>query len=502
MRRKHQFDRSSLTPRRLLEIDTTTFPMQSSGQGSGYTNHSFLLRKLYSTAIVILMATAIGTILYVEKKNHQTHEPQLRIQTQKEPLSLSILSTKDSATKISTDGSTTDETRGTEDRVVRRVVEMEEIHLHSTTTNTRQTKKQQLYLHVGPQKTGSSTLQSLWDRTVPALGQDGYVHRHITPERGDFDCDVGSEGEYYNCVASQQLKGYIDTSKREGRNVLLTDENLDQRFAQTLRDTIDGNDWEVTVVVVYRRIHEWLTSWYNQINKTANVDSNGNLLLTDDGIPTRKPHTYWPHQGGVRVPTFSSWYFDYTGSWNNTLPHLVNHHRSVDFFETYDALFENVVVYNFHHDGDLATNFMCDVIQNTPTVCERLRDHAIQGTKMNPSIQLRYDILAVSAYDQGLLLNNNNVPSLSRPEVVDAIANFVALSGKELPWKCDDHLIDQVRDWLIGSERKVYASVWNPTMEIDLNNIYNSYLESGALCDLDLDVLFSDDDWIAFFKSL
>lgn len=439
------------------------------------------------------MAMVVGTFLSIDK-NNKYRQPKLRTLVQES--FLPIIS-EDIVTTVDED-ELSNETLSTGAAVVDSGVDVVDIRLHPNSQPER--KKHHLYLHVGPQKTGSSTLQSLWDRTRPALANDGYVHRHMTPERGDFDCDVSLDGDFYNCVASQQLKALIYAAKMEGKNLLLTDENLDRRFAQTLRDAIDDNDWQVTVVVVYRRIHEWLASWYNQIHKTTNLDVNGNILLDEDGIPTRQPNFYWPDQGGVRIPNFSSWYYDYTRSWDS-LSDLVDQHRSIDFYNAYNALFDNVVVYNFHQDGDLATNFMCDVVQSTPTVCKRLRNHAIEGTKMNPSINLKYDILAVYAYDEGLLANDSNM-LLSRTEVVDAISKFVAESGKILPWKCDDGLLNQVRDWLIGSERKVYEDIWNPNMEADLYDVYDSYLQSGELCDLDFDVLFADDDWIRFFESL
>lgn len=352
-----------------------------------------------------------------------------------------------------------------------------------------------LYLHVGPQKTGSSTLQYSWDQLGPALLEDNYNYKHVMPEDSDFDCEVGPWGTFINCRASQQLKDLIEKSKEEGKNLLLSDENLDHRFAQPLRDVIDDTEWQVTVIVMYRRIHEWLVSWYNQINKTTNRGVNGTVLFDENGIPYREKHKYWPDQGGIHVPSFSSWYQQYTHYWDTT--ELVSKHRSIAFYNTYKPLFGNVLVYNIHQEGGLVVNFMCGVIQDSPTACDQVRSPDWKFPKMNPSVNLNHDILAVHAYDQGLVKK-----SLSRKEVVDAVAQFMTESDKILPLKCDNDTINQIGDWLVDSEMNVLGKSWHPSMEADLRVMYESYVVAGEICDVDFEVLLGDEDWTQFFKSL
>ena len=193
---------------------------------------------------------------------------------------------------------------------------------------TMSDKKPRLFLHVGPQKTGSSTLQSTLEKLsdlTDRLKDDNLYYRHIMPEAEDFDCELGQWGGYHNCKASDKLKDLIRKARDEGNNLLLTDENLGKDFSTGLRDAIDDNDWDVTVVVMYRRIHEWLISWYNQINKTTNKDPKGNVLYNEEGIPYRTEHTTWPDEGGEHIPSFSSWYEEYTRYWKPA--ELVNNHQ-------------------------------------------------------------------------------------------------------------------------------------------------------------------------------
>ena len=101
------------------------------------------------------------------------------------------------------------------------------------------------------------------------MKEDDFDFYFINPYRGFFDCGMIGD-RWDNCKASDKMKDILSNASEERRNLLFSDENLDDRFADALRGAIDDNQFRVRVVVVYRRIHQWLPSWYSQINKTAN----------------------------------------------------------------------------------------------------------------------------------------------------------------------------------------------------------------------------------------
>jgi hypothetical protein len=357
-------------------------------------------------------------------------------------------------------------------------------------------RKNHLVLHVGPQKTGSSTLQAAWDIMYRnSMDRDNYNYKHITPEDHDFSCDVGPWGGFKSCEASESLKTLIKSTAKAGRNLLLSDENLDDRFAATLRGVIDDDQWIVTVVVVYRRIHEWLVSWYNQIHKTTNLDSKGNVLIDKNGNPYRQEHVHWPSQGGRRVPLFSEWYFEFIYYWDQTK--LVEKHRSVDFYNIYAKLFDDVIVYDMHADGDLVTNFMCEIIPQADHSCIQLQEHKIALPTVNPSVNLDHDILAVAAHEQGYIHGK-----ITRREAVDAVAKHVKATGKKLPQKCNDSIINQMYDWLERSEKYMFADEWTEERNAAMNESFQTDLAKGKLCDVDVEEIFKDEEWIHFFNSV
>jgi hypothetical protein len=369
------------------------------------------------------------------------------------------------------------------------------------TTNTVQVQKtkQNLVLHIGPQKTGSTTLQDAWTEPFgmlsQSLWQDHYRYRFIHPSSGFFNCDVGEHGGYMNCEASPKLKGLIQTAKNDGQNLLLSDENLDERFPETLRDVIDDNDWDVTVIVVYRRIHQWLHSWYDQINKTTNKDAKGNILLDRNGHPYRTEHTLWPDEGGVPIPSFFSWYKEYTQYWDSS--ELVSKHRSIAFMNDYKPYFKNIVVHNMHQDGDLMTNFMCDSVPDAHHSCNLLKSLTKGLQRDNQSVSLDYDILAVTARENSILMT-----TFKRQYVGSRIETFVKELNKQIPRVCDVDVVDEIRNWLLDSEQVMFSETWSEEQASDLNLSFDSYLESEKICDIDFDRVFADEEWLDFFRSL
>jgi hypothetical protein len=367
---------------------------------------------------------------------------------------------------------------------------------------TMKDKKPHLFLHVGPQKTASSSLQSTLDKLshlTNELKDDNFYYKHITPEMGDFDCETDHWGGFHNCIASDKLKSLIRKARDEGKNLLLTDENLDENFVRGLRDAIDDDDWNVTVIVMYRRIHEWLLSWYNQINKTTNIDSKGDVLFNDEGIPFRTEHKHWPDHSGINIPDFSTWYKEYTRYWKPT--ELVDMHQSIKFYNLYNESFKNNVrLYNMHNEGDLVTDFICNIIGAT-YACEEYKKNVEVYKKeeeKNSSIDLDHDIIAVHAYNQGHIDK-----TLTRAGVAEAVTTYIKESGKIIPRKCDTEVTDQVRNWLIDSEKVMSGDRnWAKIKEDELLQVYESYTTKGELCDVDKDAILLDQDWLHFFHSL
>lgn len=385
-----------------------------------------------------------------------------------------------------------------ESGILEQVESPNQVDLAETNPLLAQTTKPRLFLHVGPQKTGSSTLQSMLDKLsdlTRSLPGDRLYYKHVMPEVGDFDCELDEWGGWHECAPSDKLKSFIDTAKEDGVNLLLTDENLDQNFVLGLREAISDDDWDVTVIVMYRRIHEWLVSWYNQKHKTTNRDSEGNILFDENGIPYRTEHTKWPDQGGSHVPTFRAFYEDFTQYWKPS--ELAEKHRSIEYYNIYKEYFQNVIFYNLHQEGSMVTDFVCNILEAANS-CEQIKSHEIEIEKINGSVNLDLDILSVNAYEKGLISK-----SLPRKNVLEAVTNYIRETGKAIPRNCHAETTDGIRDWLLDTEKIMMGEDnWPNTKKRELLDLYAAFVDKGKSCDVDVDAVLADEDWIAFFQSL
>jgi hypothetical protein len=275
---------------------------------------------------------------------------------------------------------------------------------------------------------------------------------------------------------------------------------LNGNYVKALRDAINDEDWDVTVIVMYRRIHSWLVSWYNQLEKTTSLDSDGNVLFDENGNPYRTEHTKWPDQGGVHVPTFADWYSDFTKYWKAIPERLLLKHRSIGWYYLYKEQFDNVVLYNIHErpKGGIVEDFVCNVLEAKNSCSIYRSRESWPEIDTNESVNLDLDILSVYAYEKGLIPK-----SAKRKEVVEAVASHIKETGKILPRNCDLKTKDEIRFLLVETEKiMVGADNWSDAKEAELLEEYKTFMEKGKMCNVDGEAVLADEEWVSLFQSL
>lgn len=222
------------------------------------------------------------------------------------------------------------------------------------------------------------------------------------------------------------------------------------------------------------------------------------MLIDEKGNPFREEHKNWPDHGGVHVKKFTDWYKEYVQYWQPS--ELIGKHRSVEFYNLYESAFPNeVIIYNMDRaSGDnFVTDFMCNVVQDAEKSCAALKSNEVELSTINPSVKLSHDILAVAAYEQGLVDK-----SLSRQEVVAAVTKYVEDNNVSFPIECSSEVVDQIRDWFFGSEAVMFPDDWTDLKREELLGVFDSFVAKGKLCDLDVQKTLDDDNWKTFFLSL
>jgi hypothetical protein len=145
----------------------------------------------------------------------------------------------------------------------------------------------------------------------------------------------------------------------------------------------------------------------------------------------------------------------------------------------------------------MVEDFMCDVVPEAKHSCFQLQRGQIHLPKVNPSVNLDYDILAVYAYEQGYVKQG-----MSRKDTAFAIGEYITRTRKEIPRKCNQDVATKLYEWLVDSEKAMFSDSWTATRMNDLNDSFADFVTKGKICDVDVEEALKDQDWCEFFGGL
>jgi hypothetical protein len=316
-------------------------------------------------------------------------------------------------------------------------------------------KKPVLYFHVGLHKTGTTFLQCalcskskvsapillsdnfLFVGTCPSSCgassteflahslkywfSDGGSSAHFAPL---FPHDRNSSNTSHAGVMQLPELGPDLIQKLEqvkNRNVILIFEetgSLSQQRIAALANYLLPN-WDVHVIVAYRRLYEWLPSLYNQRRKYQRNDN-------------------WPSDG-FGSPPVVPFDLDDRAGFSKMVEQIesLQQHPAETVLYNYQKYFPSVSILDFHNvtssndhaestDQALLQYFLCSVITSAPQTCDAASQQRIKGPKTNPSFNLDYDLLALTAYRQKLLPKNAN-----RRATTQAMERWVQLKMRQ-----------------------------------------------------------------------
>ena len=387
-------------------------------------------------------------------------------------------------------------------------------HDERKNTITKQ-KKRFGVLHMGPHKTGTSTIQQLLhdDTIFNLLGDDGWDASMV---RGKIKVREGIKKYIFKhkiireCIKTGKLCGTkewhealnmtVKIGADRQKHFLMSDETMANY------DFVSNDYWKQFVslfqqhyrlhaILVYRRYFEWLPSWYNQQYKYEGPYGDRVLI--------------WPSDGGVAIPTFGE-YWDLV--LNNTVndPWAKNNkwdattgkpvHDVWTIKNRLEAQLIKVTILNYH-SGDLVENFFCNALPiSANQTCQKvISDKELYSVRKNKSNQY-YDAdrIAVAAKEQGLLAEG-----LSRNTVKFAVQRFwhqqTALMAREdLPWKCletdKERLLRQIS---YQAEEQILPSLLD-----SFDASFDAALTQRKFCNIDTTILLQNETWRSFLSSL
>ena len=435
--------------------------------------------------------------------------------------------------------------------------------------------KQFFILHIGPTKTGSTSIQcGLSEYSKHLAEEDGYYYigkdpiscRHVHPSalvlasQRTVNSETGMDRSIYNnsihsSMANNQipLKGkdtirdLIDgkiLSKLEerlrehhsqGHHVIFSAEEFESYpFVLSILAPLQ-KEWNVKIVITYRRYYEWLVSTYNQNKKmgmnrwpTKSRRKASNLVefLSKHTLSLNEARDVLENNNPIAKTKKHQW---------NTQDKFTN---LQNLYHTSKELFSDVTIFNFHNNGNLIENFLCNVLPSAKKTChlnknknnmyDSKNNSQPSFVQMNPSISLDASFLTDAAYHNGFLnktlckkdvmesvgLRLNQIENRNKDEYSNKLdthvhayegTNLNASLSPSLPLIClsgkDQHNLLQLS--LVMEQH--WLSEWYETSEggeMHSQMFYMRSKENNMFCEIDKERILEDEDWIQFFRNM
>ena len=324
---------------------------------------------------------------------------------------------------------TTAATRCVNKRITTAQQHRQQLHSNQTSSSTTTRRRRPiLYLHPGPAKTATSTIQHLLDQYQERLAADRIFLLDTDPEK-NTPCTFPHPAYCLLQVKTHLLqhpslgacrramKTQLAEYYRHRVDLVLTSEMLGTKFAQGplklkewFRDVISIHDWDVRVWIGYRPYFAFVASGFNQQYKNQN----------------RPKLQLWPGQGGIRIPAVANGVLEYGPE--NEGKHKTKSKLLVEFpftdvlvalFQPYADRIELYDITSHSHNNtnstlDFTEYIFCELLIGAEEACHAQRallrtaaDDAATtaGVRKNPADSriLDSDRLATAAVDRGLL---------------------------------------------------------------------------------------------------
>mmetsp|Transcript_2245 Transcript_2245/g.3569 ORF Transcript_2245/g.3569 Transcript_2245/m.3569 type:complete len:402 (-) Transcript_2245:250-1455(-) len=382
--------------------------------------------------------------------------------------------------------------------------------IHNNVTSGKEMmKKKHIFLHLGVQKSGTTTLRSSLDKNRARLLKfDGidYICAHQFPVKihgldGERSC-LGNPAlecspedirkDVYFMSFRSCLMNYRNSTATKAlfhNEVFISNFSATKHSWQILRNEL--RDFDVTIILTYRRYFEWLLSYYAQIHHPLDIGND------------------WDKS---KLPTFPEWFqlsadctdqntFSVHRRWGDESARRELHPIESEISRI-KLHYQNIRIHNMHaFSGDLVSNFYCNTIDADYTCEHQIKMHV----HANPMRTTDYEILALTAYEKGLIKNSDG---LGRSEVGELAEKFHQLSAKvrgtKFPTIC---LSPQQQEELLNRSLEMEKRLlpeWfaSPDGEAAHRTKFSQYIKQGKFCAVDAARVLEEEEWMNFFADV
>lgn len=395
-----------------------------------------------------------------------------------------------------------------------------------------------LIFHIGPQKTGTSTIQCELYRIEKQLNKDNvYYIGSFIPHMGcgGRPSHLKTQGivsfnyhDFFACLNAgktsckkqqngQRFQSFVDVleyHRAKGHDVVYSSEHL-ANFAD-----VDGEDlWElldelfrgfdVTVVFTYRHYFSWILSVFNEVYKQAYIGPSN--IFTGDKWPGGK--TSRGISGNVvgSIPSLSGTIDTIMGGGSDLLDkharvyHALEkyqEHMRVEYFmmerPTLDRNASQTSL-----DGMVA-NFVCQIILDAENACSYLKSAAKEkgDTIQNNSVELEVDRLVTAVYEKGWFKNDakgmpdeDNIVILRNGPIQRAFDEYLKDKKNDgaYPWECASKK-DALLQKSIAIMHSMLQNETRRMVETQIRADFSDYADKHKFCNLDVNLLMETNE--------
>ena len=362
-------------------------------------------------------------------------------------------------------------------------------------------------LHMGPHKTGTTTIQKALETFADTLNEDGWDASLVNNQKDKRLKKL--ENSIMLCIKSgkakdckrwgEALNATIQVGSERGMNLLMSDE------AMAYFDFVSGRHWKqfssllqehyrVRAILVYRRFYEWLPSYYHQQFKYEGRPHGNKLYI-------------WPAEGGIAIPpiteywnqflnnTYGEGIFPSINQWDKET--ALPLHNVLAIKNRLEAQSISVTVVNYH-SGDLLENFFCSTLPHGHRTCQEIKNRAtiIKNKSPNPN-EYDYDIIATAAQEAGLLRDD-----VVRGKVKGQIRKFLKRTNqtveRDLPLKC----LEKSKENLLRQISYEAEEQLMPSLLPSFNASFAAAIAAHKFCCVDATTLLQNETWQSFLSSI
>jgi len=399
-------------------------------------------------------------------------------------------------------------------------------HTHPQSNFSHDSYKPFFVMHIGPVKTGTTTLQCALQSLSPSLRKDGFVVAETESCRPDinetalpsnltwtkggvatYDNVVLGKSFAPNCLGqwNESATGMPDCwtasygkfareEAQQNHSILISNEIIPQvtsKFSEKfVHDLVESlPDFRLVVVVTHRPWFEWVASLQDQMTK--------NFL--------NRPRD-WPGRG-TRVRKMESL--------QNFIARQLKYRRrrknkrssqTYPFVDDAIHIFRNhsqveLKIVDIHEKGDFVTNVVCKKLVGATKTCNSLKsDNGMLGDKNKAENKLWYDMLAVEAHNQGLV-------SRSRLQAYKRIQEFqeskLNKTSTDFPKMCPPKsFLERIWKESIWTEKRVWSNQQHRKVERRHRAAFDRAVEANKFCTINATTVLEDERWLDFFKSM